>query len=197
MKGSPVSELVRASKLILSAGHGGRDCGACFGPHNERDQCITIVNEMASILSEYIPGSVVVTPHKLDTHEAIPWMNRQFAFGQAWAVEVHRDSADTIQEPDASLRCGVYHSGRGVSNTIAGRMRMEMLRMGAHSTSWSRDMHESRHGSLMWITGPRVISHLMELGFMEGDNSPEHLKRLARIGAAAVLHPFAGILMPV
>jgi N-acetylmuramoyl-L-alanine amidase len=197
MKNSPFRQLQSAGALILSAGHGGADPGACNDRQKERDQCILIVDAMAGILNEHSCVDVMVTPHKLDTHEAIWWVNRYYPnFGTAWAVEVHRDSADTITEPAASLRCGVYHGASGGSGDVARGMLSVLKEHGAHGSSWAREHTESGHGSLMWITRCKPLSHLLELGFMEGANDEAHLRRLARMGAAALLWAFAGIKMP-
>jgi N-acetylmuramoyl-L-alanine amidase len=172
--------------ILLAAGHGGKDTGALSpAGHTERDQAIAIVDIMADKLRA-AGRTVIVAPHQLDTHETIPWLNERYQYGDVWALEIHRDSADTIQEPAASLRCGIYHGSSPLSRTVAGYWRQSVIQHGAHASSWERDQKTSRHGRLGWIAQPKALSHLLELGFMQGNNSPEHIYTLAGMAARAV-----------
>lgn len=169
------------STLILAAGHGSSDSGAVSpdGKHTERDQTIKIVDMAAALLCR-AGINVIIAPHDHDTHQTIPWLDK-YHWGSAWAVEVHRDSADTIKEPAASFRCGIYHGSSLLSRRVAQYFVETAKQIGAHSSSWARDQKESRHTRLGWIAQPKCLSHLVEMGFMEGDNSPDHLYRLAEI----------------
>ena len=145
MKGSPFEALAKVPVLILAAGHGGKDSGACSGPYREADEAIVLVELMAGLLRPVLgDAAVVIAPHAQDTHETIPWINARYKFGEAWAIEIHRDSADTIKEPDASLRCGIYHGSSQVSVAIAAHVLTGMKARGAHGSSWTRDHHECR-----------------------------------------------------
>jgi len=107
MRTSSLSLLQAPETLVLAAGHGGSDSGATFGSFKERDQAITIVDRTAELLSSR-DVNVVVAPHAHDTDVTIGWINRKYSFGEAWVLEVHRDSASGLGEDDASRRCGVY-----------------------------------------------------------------------------------------
>ncbi len=174
--------------LVLAAGHGGKDTGAVSRDFKstERDQAIRIVDRAANILNG-MGVKTIIAPHHHDTHETIPWLKEQgYGWGDIWAVEVHRDSAETIKEPDASWRCGIYRGTSTFSTKVANKYLLEMKRLGAHPTSWVRADTESGHGRLGWIRQPEALSHLVELGFMEGSNDPLHIERLAAMLAEAL-----------
>lgn len=179
--------------IILAAGHGGKDSGAVSpdGKHNERDQAILIVDAAAATLRA-VGLRVVIPPHSLDTHETIPWLNNRYNFGDAWALEIHRDSAPSIKDPDASLRCGVYHGSSKNSVDVAERLVAGMKKGGATRTSWARNQSVSRFSRLGWIAQPKCLSHLVELGFMQGQNNKEHLMKLAGILAGGVIAVIRG-----
>jgi len=194
MKDSPFVALQPVNRVILAAGHGGKDTGACFGEYTEREEAIEIVNRVAALLVKQLPSdAVVIAPHKLDTHETIPWLvEHGYTWGNAWALELHRDSASGLAEDIASLRCGVYHGPSKASAAIGQCMAGVMRSMGAHSSTWARPDTESRFTRLGWIRQPSALSHLLELGFMEGRHDSPHLDHLARIAAAAILAAFDG-----
>lgn len=198
MKGSPIAALANVKTLVLAAGHGAADSGAVHGPHTERAQTIVIVDRIAALLKAagIGIGTVVVSPHAHDTHQTIPWVNRNWRMGEAWALEIHRDSASTIREPSASTRCGIYCGTSVVSTMIAETMLPIMRQAGADKSSWVRKHTASRHGSLGWIRQINCLSHLVELGFMEGNNSLGHLDWLASVAARSIAYTFAGISLP-
>ncbi len=191
MNGSPFSLLENVPTIVLAAGHGGNDPGATNGPHKERDQAIPIVDRMAELLRSW-EVDVVVTPHAHDTHQTIPHINDRYGFGDAWVIEVHRDSASGLSTDDASRRCGCYYGDSQGSRLIGEFVRESMKGHGAHSNTWARRHTESRHGSLGWIQQTRPLAHLLELGFMQGLNSTAHLMFLAEIGAKALFETFTG-----
>jgi hypothetical protein len=191
MQTSSLDLLKSPTKIVLAAGHGGSDSGATFGNHKERDQAIVIVDQIAALLSAR-GVDVVVAPHADDTDVTIPWVNQRYAFGSAWVIEVHRDSASGLSEDDASRRCGVYTGTSSRSIAVGEFIRQSFLRHGAHGNSWSRLHTSSRHGGLGWIRQTTPAAHLLELGFMEGKNDANHLKFLSRTGAAALYEAFTG-----
>jgi len=177
-----------ANLVYLAAGHGGNDSGAMSpdNKHAERDQAIQIVDEVARLLRAH-RIKVEIDPPSYDTHQSIARVNGRYPnFGSAFGIEIHRDSADTIKEPAASLRCGVYRGTRPSSVALGKKMVGAMIKAGAHSTSWNRSHTSSGHGSLAWVRQVKVLSVLMECGFMEGNNSEEHLIRLAGIAFAGI-----------
>jgi len=191
MNGSDFSLLQNVDLIVLAAGHGGTDPGAVSAGYKERDQVIEIVDEMAKLLRSWGVG-VEVAPHDHDTHQTIPYLNDRYGFGDAWVVEVHRDSATGLSPDDASLRCGCYYGTSSGSRLIGRFIRDAMKEHGAHSNTWARPDTASNHGSLGWIRQTRQLAHLLELGFMQGSNTQSHLMFLAEIGAKALFEAFTG-----
>lgn len=175
------------STVILAAGHGAGDSGAVSpdGKHSERAQAIIITDHAAQLLNA-AGIYTVIAPHEHDTHQTIAWLNTRYKWGTAWALEIHRDSAPTIKEPAASLRCGVYHGSSTLSQSTAENLLAAFKRGGADPTSWARDQSTSRFSRLGWIAQPACLSHLIELGFMQGRNDHQHLLRLAVILAGSI-----------
>ncbi|MFZ4767032.1 MAG: N-acetylmuramoyl-L-alanine amidase, partial [Roseimicrobium sp.] len=191
MNTSSLTLLTAPETLVLAAGHGGGDPGATNGTFKERDEAIVIVDRMAELLRAR-GVQVVIAPHEDDTDVSIPWVNKRYKFGEAWVIEVHRDSASGLAEDDASRRCGVYTGTSSRSVEVGAFIRQALLRHGAHPKTWNRLHTESRFGSLGWIRQTVPAAHLLELGFMEGKNDDAHMSFLARVGAASLYEAFTG-----
>jgi N-acetylmuramoyl-L-alanine amidase len=196
MKTSSHPALQKPSLIILSAGHGGGEPGACFQGHQEAQQAIFMVDVMADVLRSLGVASVKV-PHTLGLQAGIAWINERYALGSAWALEIHRDSAVKSEFFDASTRCGIYYGTSAASRAISETLRLSMLRHGAGNRTWSRPDTVSNHKRLAWIRGPKPMSHLLELGFMQGANDDAHLRWLATMAAKAVCEVFTGQSLPV
>ena len=194
MRTSPLRALSRVTSVILSAGHGGGDPGAINGIHREADQTKIIVDWMADYLRDYHVPTIIV-PHALGLSEGIAWINARFGYGNVWALEIHRDSADGLDADDASWRCGIYTGPSAASRDVGSFLRTSMIKHGAHAKTWVRSDTESRHKRLAWIRQPKPLSHLLELGFMEGDNRAAHLQRLAQMAAKAVAEAVGGTVV--
>ena len=132
-------------------------------------------------------------PHENGLKGAIKYVNDRYDSGDAWAIEIHRDSADGLLAEQASLRCGVYYYPSQGSTEIGIFMANALKRFGAHDTSWARPDTDSRFKRLAWIREPEPVSHLLELGFMEGDNSKTHLLKLAKMAAQSLYEAFTGV----
>lgn len=191
MKTSSLPLLQDPTIIVLAGGHGAGDPGACNGPHKERDQAIYLVDTMAEDLRNR-GVEVEIAPHEHDTHDSIPWVNSRFSFGDAWVIEVHRDSASGLDPEDASCRCGVYSGPSESARAVGQFLRRAFVAKGAHANSWARPDTDSHHGRLGWIRQTRPAAHLLELGFMEGRNTDAHLDWLAHLGAAALYEAFTG-----
>src|SRR5262245_2148017 len=194
MKTSNLQLLKDPTVIVLAGGHGANDPGAENGRHKERDQAIKIVDSMAAqIRSRGNPGvTVEIAPHEHDTEDSIRWVNSRYGIGDAWVLEIHRDSASGLSPDDASNRCGVYYGTSESSKDVGEFIRAALIRYGAHKKSWARPDSASRFGRLGWIRQTRPAAHLLELGFMEGKNDDAHLEKLARIGASVVYEAFTG-----
>lgn len=191
MNTSNFGALQQPTTIVLSAGHGAGDPGAVNGPHKEAEQAIAMVDIMANGLRSR-GLDVAVVPHSKGLADGIQWINDKFQFGDAWAIEIHRDSADGLSADDASRRCGVYTGESDASQEIGTFIKEGFVRFGMHNNSWMRLHTESRHGGLAWIRQTNPLAHLFELGFMEGDNSPEHISLLAGVAEKIVFEAFTG-----
>ena len=194
MRTSNLPLLQEPTVIVLAGGHGGTDPGATNGAHKERDQAIKIVDFMAAEIRGRGNASVTVevAPHEHDTEDTIRWINTRFGLGDAWVLEIHRDSASGLGADDASNRCGVYYGTSESSKDVGEFIREALVRRGAHANSWARPDTASRFGRLGWIRQTRPAAHLLELGFMEGKNDEAHLQKLAQIGAAVLFEAFTG-----
>ncbi|MBD2089285.1 N-acetylmuramoyl-L-alanine amidase [Microcoleus sp. FACHB-1515] len=189
MRTSSLRLLQDPTVVVLAAGHGGSDSGAVNLPHKERDQAIAIVDQTADLLrSQGI--EVEIAPHSEDTEKSIQWVNRNFGFGDAWVLEVHRDSASGLSSDDASRRCGIYYGTSESSKDVGKFVRNAYILNGAHPNSWARPDTASRFGRLGWIRQTRPVAHLLELGFMQGKNDDAHLSWLAKIASAVIFDAF-------
>jgi hypothetical protein len=191
MQTSPFSSLKQPTTVVLNAGHGGGDSGATFGRYREADETIALTRQIAANLTA--KGlNIHVVPEDLDLKGAIRYVNRNFAFGQAWALDIHRDSAESIGDERASKECGVYYGSSQESQAIGSFIRQCYLREGANSHSWSRSHTTSRFGRLGWIVNTAPLAHLLELGYMEGSHAAAHMTWLAQIASIAVYESFTG-----
>ena len=190
MKTSKLPLLDKIDTLILSAGHGGNDSGTVNGKYKEAVQIIQIVDTVAENLrAEGI--KVVIVPHALDSGRA--YVNERYKKPlDAWAVELHRDGFKGIKEPSASKRCGVYYGTSPDSKKIGDHIKSEFIKCGAHGTSWSRPDTKVRFKRLEWIRQVNTLSHLLELGFIQGKNDQNHLAWLAMLATQVIYEAFTG-----
>lgn len=191
MRTSSLSLLKDPTVVVLTAGHGGGDPGATHGAHNERDQAIIITDRTAALLRRR-GIEVEIAPHGDDTYHSIRWVNDNFGLGDAWVLELHRDSAHGLDADDASRRCGIYYGTSESSRDVGEFVRRSFLLNGAHRNSWARPDTVHRGGRLGWIRQTRPAAHLLELGFMQGKNDDEHLGWLARTAALTIFEAFTG-----
>ncbi len=108
-KPAGLENLRQPTTIVLSAGHGDGDPGAVNGEFKEADEAIMMVDEIAKQLKK-AAITVDVVPHKNGLKGAIKYVNDRYDLGDAWAIEIHRDSADGLPVEQASLRCGVYYN---------------------------------------------------------------------------------------
>lgn len=174
MRNSSLSLLQDPTVIVLAAGHGGADPGVTHGLHKERDQAIIITDRAAALLRQR-DVEVEIAPHGDDLVQSIQWVNTNFGFGDAWVLELHRDSADGLDTEDASRRCGIYYGTSERSRDVGEFVRRSFLLHGAHRNSWARSDTASRHGRLGWVRQTRPASHLLELGSIQGRNDDDHL----------------------
>jgi len=188
---SSLSLLKDPNVVVLAAGHGGSAPGAVHAGHQESKQAITITDQIAKVLREK-GVEVVVVPHEYDFKASIKWINERYAFGQAWVIEIHRDSATGLDFKDASSRFGVYYGDSEGSKAIGTFLRDAFKTHGANEKTWARPHTSANGGRLAWIADTKPVAHLLELAFMQGKNDQEHLMWLANVATAAIFEAFTG-----
>ena len=152
---------------------------------------VRITNRIAELLKQNgIPVQIV--PHQYDLKESISWVNENFNFGDAWVIEIHRDSANGLALDDASRRCGIYYGTSEGSKEIGNFVCSSLISHGAHTKTWAHPDTASNHKNLGWIRKTKPIAHLLELGFMQGKNDDDHLSWLSKVAAAAIFEAFTG-----
>ena len=192
MKTSLFEKLRQPTTIVLSAGHGAGDPGTVNGKFKEADEAIILVDEIAKQLKK--KGITIdVVPHESDLKTAIKYVNARYNEGDAWAIEIHRSSADGLPVKQASLRCGVYYYPSQASTEIGIFVANALKRFGGDSTSWARPDTESGFKRLGWIRDTKPVAHLLELGCMEGDHSKKHLLKLAKIATQSLYEAFTGV----
>ena len=192
MNTSLFEKLRQPTAVVLSAGHGGGDPGTVIGDFKEADEAMIMVDEIAKQLKK--KGITVdVVPHENGLKTAIQYVNARYDTGDAWAIEIHRSSADGLPVKQGSLRCGVYYYPSQASTEIGIFIANALKRFGADGTSWARPDTESGFTRLGWIRDTKPVAHLLELGCMEGDNSKKHLLKLAKIAVQSIYEAFTGV----
>ncbi len=192
MKTSLFEKLRQPTTVVFSAGHDAGDPGTVIGDFKEADEAIILVDEIAKQLKK--KGITVdVVPHESDLKTAIKYVNARYNADDAWAIEIHRCSADGLPAKQASLRCGVYYYPSQASTEIGIFVANALKRFGADGTTWARPDTESGFKRLGWIRDTRPVAHLLELGCMEGDNSKKHLLKLAKIATQSIYEAFTGV----
>lgn len=182
----------KVKRVILHAGHGGKDPGAVWGKNIEREQAIWLVDRIGAILREK-GVEVVIAPHHMDSHESVPWINQRYKkVSDGMCIEVHRDSAPSLanNQSEAQKRMGVYYGDTKQSKEIADQMVAVMERQGAVKNSWARSHKQSRFKYLYAVKKPNTWAWIMELGFVQGGFSNKEW--LASTAAIAIYETLTG-----
>jgi LysM repeat protein len=193
MNTSNLSDLKKINRIILCAGHGHGDSGAVDADSVEADDTIRMTNRIASNLRS--KGlEVIVVPHDKNLSEAISWVNANYKnWTDGWAIEIHRDSANVNNNQETSDRCGCYyHADYSGSKEVSDRIRDLMKENGASANTWSRADTAAGPGRLGWIRNTNPYAHLLELGFIQGDSSNDHLDWLADLASKVIYEAFTG-----
>src|SRR5262245_22792923 len=137
MKTSLFEKLRQPTTIVLSAGHDAGDPGTVIGKFKEADEAIILVDETAKQLKK--KGMTIdVVPHESSLKTAIKYVNARYNEGDAWAIEIHRSSADGLPVKKASLRCGVYYYPSQASTEVGIFVANALKRFGADDTTWAR-----------------------------------------------------------
>ena len=183
--------LKNVKRIILSIGHGGKkgerfDSGATANGITENDQCTILTNKLQALLvAAKVP--VLVIPD-FGLTKTVKYMNNVGNAYSDWAFEIHKDSA-TYNPATMHRRMGIYaHPESTQAMRIAQSMVASFQRSGANATSWARVDSDSNHGSLWFIRKPKMLSMIIEAGFIEGDCSDAENNFLAQTICEAILH---------
>jgi N-acetylmuramoyl-L-alanine amidase len=184
------TRLDAVNRIILSVGHGGLsgesyDPGATAGSFTENTEAKQITLLLASKLTKN--GLTVVLVPDYGLTKTIQYINARYDAHTDWAFEIHKDSIGKFVKASMAMRAGVYyHTTSLESQAIADKMAEVFKANGANKTSWSRPDTASNHGRLAWIRQPKMLSHLLECGFMQDDLSTASDDFYATIIAKAI-----------
>ena len=158
-------------RIILSIGHGGGDPGAVSGAIVENTEARQICEILSRKLSSL--GIEHILLPDLNYVDTIKKVNEIYQPGD-WAIEIHKDSFPKYDPVAMNRRMGVYHHRSSiVGMKTAQTMVAAFVNNGANKTSWTRPDNFSNHGGLGWNTMTRALAHIIECGFVQGNNSPE------------------------
>ncbi|MDP4277429.1 MAG: N-acetylmuramoyl-L-alanine amidase [Bacteroidota bacterium] len=188
--------LAKINRIILSIGHGGiggekSDPGAIDAKtgakENEVAKCI--VTRLAGHLTAN--GFTVLMIPDYSLSRSISLVNEIGKATTDWALELHKDANANFKPLSQTNMMGIYYHppSRG-SKEIAGEMVAFMIAAGANTRSWSRPDTESNHGSLGWIRHPKMLSHIVEAGFIQDTNTDADNEKYAVFIAKAICGMF-------
>jgi len=181
----PNRYLTNIKRIALQAGHGQGDPGAVANGTTENAENNQIVARIARIL-RFNKIETVIDPD-LGLVNAINYANQNHKLGEVWCLEIHKDSAAGIDPASLKDRLGVYfYGGDPDSQAIATQMSQIFRRNGASQSSWARPDTVARFGRLGWIRDTVALSHLIECGFIQADNSDSGDERYAKWVAQAI-----------
>ena len=179
-------------RIILSIGHGGLS-GEKFDPgvtnnitgETENKICRKIAMKTANLLTQNGLIVLLLPDHSLES--SIQYINYTGDAHTDWAIEIHKDSTDNFSPQKMINRMGVYyHPVSKGSKEIAEIMIKIMKENGAGSSSWARPDTDSNHGTLGWIRQPKMLSHIIESGFIEDKNDESNNELYAKLIAVSI-----------
>jgi hypothetical protein len=154
-------------RVILAAGHGGRDNGAQARGRKEAAECIDIVNRTAAKLRVDGRIETIVVRHALDLRDQIRWVNARFPQREAgYAAEVHKNAAGPgATGVEAWYLTGNSEAGKKAETVLGELARISRLR----NRGMKKDVDYSG-GSLAWVRQTRPWAGLFECGFITQDH---------------------------
>ena len=175
-----MERLKSIKRIILSVGHGGltgedHDSGAEVKGFNENDQCRMIAGYLCAELTK--SGFAVLVIPDWGLQKSINYINSVGNTSNDWAIEIHRDSADNFNPKTMARRCGVYFLYETAGSAVVAKSIANcLITEGAHTSSWARADTESPRKRLAFIRQPKMLSHIIELGFIQDNNTEAECK---------------------
>lgn len=153
-----------AERIILDAGHGGRDGGAVYGERVEKDDNLAMTLEVGRILEEM--GFDVVYTRQEDIYQA-PFRKATIAneMGGDLFVSIHRNSSGTPNRYQG-IETLIY-SGGGFPEEVAEDINEELEEVGYINLGV-----EERPG-LIVLNSTQMPAVLVEVGFINSDADNE------------------------
>lgn len=172
-------------RVIINAGHGGGDSGVTLGNFREDDQNAQIVDVATGIIRS-ANIEVYKVPHHLGLVDGIAHINSIARDGDI-CFESHRDSGP-VGFDEGSFRFGCYYiTGNDYSKTLSDTFAKILRKNGGNSNTWSRPDSKANQGSLGFLRDTTPIALLVEMGFIQGNNSPQHIDYLGKVLANSII----------
>ena len=153
-----------AERIILDAGHGGRDNGASYGGRVEKDDNLALTLEVGRILEEM--GFDVVYTREEDIYQA-PFRKATIAneLGGDLFVSIHRNSSGTPNLYQG-IETLVYSSG-GFPEEVAENINEELEAVGYIN------LGVEERPRLIVLNSTQMPAVLVEVGFINSDGDNE------------------------
>jgi hypothetical protein len=185
-----MKRLKSIKRLIISVGHGGDadnfDTGAVFGNVTENAQCRVIAGYLVKELLAHDMPLLVVPDWSLS--RTTKFINTEGGSFSDWAIELHKDSTDAYDAKKHHRLCGFYFVKDSVDSEVISKAVVNtMIGVGAHVKSWTRADTISNHGRLGFLRDTNCLSHIAELGFVEGDTSDAECQFYAKALARSII----------
>lgn len=179
----------KINTLIICPGHGRDDPGAVYNDYTELNQVIYISKKLVEKLRKKGINAVYATEN-FGLQKRINYLNQNYNnLEKHWALEIHRDSF-TPAVKDSSTRCGLYYFEADANSfQIANQIKNSFIENTKNKNCWARPHGKTsyRPFSLGFIEKTSCFAHLLELGFMQGKNSKNHLEWLTNIAYKAII----------
>lgn len=153
-----------AERIILDAGHGGRDSGASYGERVEKDDNLAMTLEVGRILEEM--GFDVVYTREEDIYQA-PFRKATIAneLGGDLFVSIHRNSSGTPNQYQG-VETLVYSMG-GFPEEVAENINEELEEVGYVN------LGVEERPRLIVLNSTQLPGVLVEVGFINSDADNE------------------------
>ena len=149
-----------ANRIILDAGHGGRDNGASYGDRIEKEDNLAMTLEVGKILKDM--GFDVVYTREEDIYQA-PFQKATIAneLGGDLFVSIHRNSSASANQYQG-IETLVYSEG-GFPEEVAQNINKELERIGYIN------LGIEERPRLIVLNSTQMPAVLVEVGFLNSD----------------------------